>query len=206
MKNRIKEARNKRRLSALELAEKLSVHQTTVTNWELGKRLVSADKLLQLADILGFSTDYLLGRDTDQVKLIEPVSKSSLSLLHGQPIWSSAHGWMLVNVAEKAFVLADFCLMPFDMVREPLYFIPPAMSFSLRGIDKPLSLDAVLDSERVWVEPISSDTELCIELRGWYFLYEKRLVQNEFGSRFYLDKYGVKWLAFADCIEIHQKK
>ena len=30
-------------------------------------------------------------------------------------------------------------------------------------------------------------------------LYEKRMVFNEFGHRFYLDTYGVKWLAFDDC-------
>jgi len=41
-----------------------------------------------------------------------------------------------------------------------------------------------------------------MELRGWHHLYEKRLVQNEFGHRFYLDTYGVKWLAFDDCFDV----
>ena len=201
MQNRIKEARNKRRLSAVELSEKLNVHQTTITNWELGKRQITADKLLQLSEILGFTTDYLLGKDSEQIKLTESVDKKSLPALHGQPVWDSSHGWMLVNTVEKAFILNDLSLIPFDKVREPLYLIPPAMSVSLRGIGKPMDMDAVLNSERVWVEPISSDTKLSSELRGWYSIYERHLVQNEFGQRFYLDTYGVKWLAFESCLE-----
>ena len=68
-------------------------------------------------------------------------------------------------------------------------------------IGKPLYLDAVMGCERIWVEPISTDSKLCGELRGWYSVYENRLVQNEFGNRFYLDTYGAKWLAFESCFE-----
>ena len=49
------------------------------------------------------------------------------------------------------------------------------------------------------MEPITLDIELSVELRGWYHLYEKRLVQSESGHRFYLNSHGVKWLAFEDC-------
>ena len=75
------------------------------------------------------------------------------------------------------------------------------MSLSLRGTGKPLSIKAVLDNDRIWVEPITSDTDLAAELRGWYIMYDKRLAQNEFGNRFYLNTYGVKWLAFNDCFD-----
>ena len=201
MQNRIKEARNKRCLSATELAEKLNIHQTTLTNWESGRRQITADKLLQLADILGFTVDYLLVRDSEQVKLTEPININMLPTLHGQPVWTSTHGWMLVNIVEKAFVSNDLSLIPFDSVRETLYLIPPAMSISLQGVGAPLDMDTVLNRERVWVEPISSDSKLCGELRGWYSLYERRLVQNEFGNRFYMDTYGVRWLAFENCVE-----
>ena len=201
MQNRFKEARNIRRLSAVELAEKLNVHQTTLTNWELGKRQITPDKLLQLAEILEFTTDYLLGKDSEQVKLAIPVDKKSLLVLHGQPVWTSSHGWMLVNIVEKAFVLYDLSLIPFDKIREPVYLIPPAMSVSLRGAGKPMDMDSVLNCERIWVEPVSSDLKLSGELRGWYSVYERRLAQNEFGNRFYMDTYGVKWIAFENCLE-----
>ena len=35
------------------------------------------------------------------------------------------------------------------------------------------------------------DIELSVELRGWYHLYEKRLVQNEIGHRFYLGENNI---------------
>ena len=47
----------------------------------------------------------------------------------------------------------------------------------------------------IWVEPISVDTDLRQELRGWYYV-KKRWVENEYGNKFYLDAYGAKWLAF----------
>jgi len=65
------------------------------------------------------------------------------------------------------------------------------MSLSLRGTGKPLSIKNVLEMDRVWIEPITSDIDLAAELRGWYIMYDKRLAQNDFGNRFYLNTYGV---------------
>jgi len=60
MRNRLRQAREERRLSAVELAERLQVHPSSVANWEAGRREISVDNLIKLADILGFSVDYLL--------------------------------------------------------------------------------------------------------------------------------------------------
>ena len=65
----------------------------------------------------------------------------------------------------------------------------------------PLSIDDILIQDRVWVEPITTDPDLAKELRGWYRPRDRRLVENEFGHRFYLDVYGAKWLAFESCLE-----
>ena len=201
MKNRLREARESRSISAVELAKKLRVDVSTVRNWEAGRRDIMSDKLIQIADILDFSVDYLLGRDLSRVSMTEPVSKEALRVMHGQPVWTAAHDWMLVNIVENAFVFTNLSLIPFDEVNEPIYLIPPALSLSLRGAGKPLSLDNLSEYNRIWVEPITSDTDLAAELRGWYSIYEKRLAQNEFGNRFYLNTYGVKWLAFSDCLD-----
>jgi len=202
MRNRFREAREERRLSAVALAEKLWIHPSTLTNWEAGRRQITPDKLIELADILGFTVDYLLGRDAVHISsLIEPIDKKALCSMHGQPVWVAAHGWLLVNIVENAFVQKNLTLLPFSEVQEPIYIIPPAFSVGLRGIGEPLGLDDVLSSDRVWVEPITSDTDLAAEMRGWYCIYKKRLAQNEFGSRFYIDTYGVKWLAFKNCME-----
>ena len=200
MQNRLKEAREERRFSAVALAEKLQVHPSTLNNWEADRRQITPDKLVELADILGFTVDYLLGRDFSQISLIEPVDKKALRVMHGQPVWAITHGWMLVNIVENAFISKNLNLIPFDEVSEPLYLIPPAMSLGLRGAGKPLNIKAVLECDRIWVEPITSDIDLAAEFRGWYIIYDKRIAQNEFGNRFYLNTYGVKWLAFKDCL------
>ena len=196
MRNRFKQAREERGLTAVRLAEILEVDPTTISNWEAGRRQVTPDNLLRMADVLGFTADYLLGHDFIPVSQTEPVPIESLRALHGQPVWTAAHGWMLVNGSKSSFVLHDLSLLAFDEVQEDIYIIPPALSFSLRGAKKPLAIEAVLEREKIWLEPISSDPSLAAELRGWYHLYDHRLAANEFGNRFYLNTYGVKWLAF----------
>ena len=47
----------------------------------------------------------------------------------------------------------------------------------------------------MWVEPISPDSLLRDELRGWYHRKDQ-YVENEYGNRFYLDTYDAKWLGF----------
>ena len=93
MRNRIRQAREDRGISAAQLAEMLQVHPSTVANWEAGRREVAADNLVKLADILGFSTDYLLGREVVDVSQIETVAREALPVLHGQPVWTEPRGW-----------------------------------------------------------------------------------------------------------------
>ena len=45
-----------------QLAELLQVHQTTYSSYELGKLVIPAEALIQLADFYQVSVDYLLGR------------------------------------------------------------------------------------------------------------------------------------------------
>lgn len=86
------------------------------------------------------------------------------------------------------------------MLQEPVYAIQPVFALSLRGVGAPLSIDYILSYNKIWVEPITADLTLASELRGWYRPHGRRLVENEFGHRFYLDTYGSKWLAFVNFI------
>ena len=72
---------------------------------------------------------------------------------------------------------------------------PPFYEASLPD-SKPLSKHELQNYQEVWLEPISHDTELREQLRGTYRVYEHR-AENNFGNRFSLDTYGVKWLAFS---------
>ncbi len=47
--------------SQIELAQKLNVDPTNITNWKKGKNMPSAYLLAQLCKLLNVSSDYLLG-------------------------------------------------------------------------------------------------------------------------------------------------
>ena len=64
----IKEVREARNMSQLELAKQLDVHQTYVSMIERGLKLPSLEHLDHMADILECSTDRLLGRDIKYIK------------------------------------------------------------------------------------------------------------------------------------------
>ena len=70
-RNRIRDLREDRDLSQQALAQLLQIHQTTYSDYELGRLNVPVSVLHVLADYYGVSIDYLLGRTC--VK--EPYSK-----------------------------------------------------------------------------------------------------------------------------------
>lgn len=58
----VSELRKDKGLQQKDLAEKLCVVQTTISNYETNTVLPDADKLVILAEIFDVSVDYLLGR------------------------------------------------------------------------------------------------------------------------------------------------
>lgn len=62
-------------LTQTELAEKLTVSRQTVSNWELGEAIPSADNLGRLSELYGVSMDYLMSdgaeRPTATVAVME---------------------------------------------------------------------------------------------------------------------------------------
>lgn len=57
---KLKELRQSKKLTQIEIATELEVSRTTVSMWESGSALPRADKLIKLADILGCTVDELL--------------------------------------------------------------------------------------------------------------------------------------------------
>ena len=60
----IKKIRESRGLLQYELANRRGVKQASVSAWESGKAMPSAENLLKLADILECTVDAILGRDS----------------------------------------------------------------------------------------------------------------------------------------------
>ena len=61
---RLKMLREEKGLTQKDLAEKLSLTPKAISFYELGSREPSGDALIQMAHILGTTTDYLLGNST----------------------------------------------------------------------------------------------------------------------------------------------
>lgn len=62
MKDKLKQLRKKRGITAELFAQDIGVPLSTYTKWEFGSASPRYDKLLRIADYYGVSTDYLLGR------------------------------------------------------------------------------------------------------------------------------------------------
>ena len=66
-RERLREWRLKRGLSQEALARKAEVPTPSVSHFETGHRFPNTESLRRLADALGVSADYLLGRVTDPI-------------------------------------------------------------------------------------------------------------------------------------------
>lgn len=60
--NRLRETREKLRLTQAEVGERSGLHAGAINHFEAGRRAPSFDNLKRLADALEISVDYLLGR------------------------------------------------------------------------------------------------------------------------------------------------
>lgn len=195
MPRQFKNARLIKHLKVADAMKLLGVSQPTLSAWEGERKSPSIEKLELMADVYETSTDYLLGRISTYKNMpSNPISPSSLPVLHGQPLWSPEYGWLLVNSIEKHLIQSNGNTIPFSAIGD-LYTIPPIFSVPETLSDAPLTRAQMLIKEEIWVEPISPDSNLRDELRGWYHRKDQ-YVENEYGNRFYLDTYEAKWLGF----------
>lgn len=77
---RIRELRTAKRVSQVELAQRLGITKQCVSNWENNNIQPSLEMLVKLADFFHVSTDYLLGLDNR--KRLEVEGLTNLQLAH----------------------------------------------------------------------------------------------------------------------------
>lgn len=197
MNRRLKEARLQKKMKVTEIAEIIGVSQPTMSSWEAGRADPSLENLIKLAKIYDVTTDYLLGHDllTFSEASVKLIPQSSIPIYHKCPVWIQSIGWALVNASEESFILPDNRTVSFADNLE-VYTIPTHYEKSSLPDEYPLKRDEINNFESVWVEPISKDTHLRNELRGWYTV-KGEYVENLRGNRFFLDSYDATWLAFA---------
>ena len=76
----LKKLRIESGLTQKELSQKLSISQSTIIEYEKGKREVSTQNLIKYADFFNVSADYLLGRASEPHNAINPSISSVVSL------------------------------------------------------------------------------------------------------------------------------
>lgn len=67
---KIKDSRNKKGITQQELARKLNLSRSAVSNWEVGRNYPDLDSIVLLSDILGLTLDELLREDHVMVKTV----------------------------------------------------------------------------------------------------------------------------------------
>lgn len=66
----LKKIREKKKVTQVRLSIAAEVSQETISAYESGKSYPSVETLIKIADFLGTSTDYLLGRINDDMPLL----------------------------------------------------------------------------------------------------------------------------------------
>lgn len=79
LNERIKELRNSRKMTQVELANALGLTKQCVSNWENDNVLPSVDMLCRLADFFSVTTDYLLCREENDVLSVNGLSKNEIT-------------------------------------------------------------------------------------------------------------------------------
>lgn len=78
LNERIKELRNSRKMTQVELAKALGLTKQCISNWENDNVLPSVDMLCKLADFFSVTTDYLLCREEKELLFVEGLSKDEI--------------------------------------------------------------------------------------------------------------------------------
>lgn len=70
----LKSARKKSGMTQQEVADAIGVVQSAYKNYEQGNREPKGEMLVKLADLYGVTTDYLLGRNTEEAPPIDKLA------------------------------------------------------------------------------------------------------------------------------------
>ena len=205
MARRYKQARKMSGLTAVTAAKEMGISNPTINAWESGRKTPSIEGLEKMAELYQVTTDYLLGRpEPFGFDPSTELSQDLIKIFDGRPAWSDRLGWVLVNGPDCMVITNDGTKVTLD-VAAPLRAAP--LHFATPGLPEtnPIPLSELSKHEQVWVEPISPDSQLRNELRGWYQT-KGIYVENTSGNRFLYDNYGAKWLAFETTAQLGTKK
>lgn len=79
---RIKELRECKNITQADLARELGITRSSVNAWEMGISVPSTQYIVELAQIFGVSTDYLLGVKETATISVAGLSEEDIRLLY----------------------------------------------------------------------------------------------------------------------------
>ena len=109
--NNIKVLRQERGFTQAELGQRLIVKDSAISKYENGSLQLSGDLLVQLADIFGVSTDYILGRTKYRTyegtsfevpKIIDLLSRGDMEMISN---WADLSPENQARIADYAKIL-----------------------------------------------------------------------------------------------------
>ena len=92
-----------------QLAERLDITKDTVENWEQGKAYPTIDGFLRLCDLLGCSSDYLLGRINEKdhdIQFIHDFTGLSEDAIEQMQVYSKHNPWITKALENDLFYSA----------------------------------------------------------------------------------------------------
>lgn len=127
---RLKEEREKRGWSQIDLAEKIHVSRQSVSKWETGKNYPNIEVIIDLSDLFGITVDELLRSDKD---LEKKVIRDSKQLAH--PKWKAFFDSLfllgvflllvkLIIFGFNYFTETDFLILEGKILRFSSNFLP----------------------------------------------------------------------------------
>ena len=72
--NNLRSLRKEKRLTLIELSQKVNINKTSIARYETGEVEMKADVLQMFANFFNVSTDYLLGKTNDRTPVETPSS------------------------------------------------------------------------------------------------------------------------------------
>lgn len=101
--NRLRDLREDRDWTQPEVAEKIGVHFTTISKYELGTSDLTAELINKFCDLFGVTADYLLCRSSNPRPVVSNSDTALLHAYHAAPLEIQK----IVNAALEAYRPAE---------------------------------------------------------------------------------------------------